>query len=58
MKEHTEGDCFTHDCVLRNKLDFCGQCDKFPCDDILNKPYSTVLDKDWLLWKKNSDTNH
>ena len=57
MEEHTVGDCFSRDCVIEKKLDFCGLCDRFPCDEIINKPHSTVLDKDWLLWKKNSKTN-
>ena len=57
IEEHTKGDCFSHDCVIARGLDFCGQCSSFPCDDIMNKPHSTVLDKDWLLWKRNSNTN-
>ena len=57
IEEHVEGDCYSRDCVLNNKLDFCGQCSKFPCDEIINKPHATVLDKDWLLWKRNSNTN-
>lgn len=56
-EEHTKGDCFSLDCVTENGLDFCGQCSRFPCDDIINKPHSTVLDKDWLRWKRNSNTN-
>ena len=57
IDEHSEGDCFTRDCVLNKNLDFCGECERFPCDDILTKQRSTLLDKEWLLWKKNSDTN-
>ena len=52
--EHTTGDCFTRDCVKGKKLDFCGACESFPCEHILNEPRTTVLDKDWLAWKKKS----
>ena len=57
MAEHSDGDCFTRDCVVKKELDTCGQCNNFPCDTIINKPNSTVLDPKWLQWKKNSDTN-
>ena len=57
MEEHEEGDCFSRDCVLKRGLNFCGECSDFPCDTIIEKPHSTVLDKDWLKWKRNSDTN-
>ena len=56
-KEHTEGDCYTRDCVTKKDLRFCGECEKFPCDTILEKPHSTVLDREWLLWKKRSGKN-
>ena len=26
-------------------------------DTIMTKPHSTVLDKDWLVWKKDSERN-
>ena len=55
--EHDTGDCFTRDCVKEKKLPYCGACGNFPCDTILTKPRSTVLDRDWLLWKKKSDRN-
>ena len=55
--EHKKGDCFSRDCVTEKGLDFCGQCSCFPCDEIINRPHSTVLDKEWLLWKRNSNTN-
>ena len=29
----------------------------FPCDTIMTKPHSTVLDKNWLAWKKKSERN-
>ena len=57
IEEHREGDCFSRDCAMEKKLDFCGKCEKFPCNEIINKPHSTVLDKEWLTWKKNSNTN-
>ena len=56
-EEHTTGDCFTRDCVKEKKLNFCGECKNFPCDTIMTKPHSTVLDKDWLTWKKKSERN-
>lgn len=43
-EEHTSGDCFTRDCVKEKKLNFCGECKNFPCDTIMTKPHSTVLD--------------
>lgn len=54
-KEHTMGDCFTRDCAKEKKLNFCGECESFPCDTIMTKPHSTVLDKGWLSWKKSSE---
>lgn len=55
--EHTAGDCFTLDCVKEKELNFCGECGNFPCDTIMKNPHSTVLDKDWLAWKKKSNSN-
>ena len=52
MKAHVKGDCFTRDCVLGKGLPFCGACPEFPCDTILTKERCTVLDKDWLRWKR------
>lgn len=54
MDEHTEGDCYSRDCVVRKGLNFCGECKEFPCDTILTQQHCTVLDKDWLLWKKEN----
>lgn len=59
MEEHSEGDCFTRDCVITRKLHVCGECEVFPCNTILEKERCTVLDKDWLRWKlrqKNETT--
>ena len=58
ISAHTTGDCFTRDCVLEKGLDFCGQCSQFPCNTILTRPKSTVLDHDWLLWKKQCPPFH
>lgn len=55
--EHIKGDCFTLDCVTKKGLECCGHCKDFPCDTIINEKNTTVLDKDWLKWKKQSDTN-
>ena len=52
MDAHVEGDCHTRDCVLSRHICFCGEYPQFPCDTILTKPRSTVLDKDWLQWKR------
>lgn len=57
MAEHQKGDCFTRDCVLEKGIGVCGACGDFPCDVILTRPRVTVLDKDWLRWKKESGTN-
>ena len=56
-EEHTAGDCFTRDCVKGKHLPFCGACEQFPCDAILTRPRSTVLDRDWLRWKRESRRN-
>ena len=50
---HTSGDCYTFDCVDREGLEYCGQCGKFPCDEIMTREKATVLDKRWLAWKKS-----
>ncbi|MBR4291445.1 MAG: NUDIX domain-containing protein [Oscillospiraceae bacterium] len=51
---HRAGDCFTRDCVLRRGIPVCTMCKEFPCDTILEKDRCTVLDKEWLRWKKRS----
>lgn len=30
---------------------------EIPCEPILTKPHATVLDREWLQWKKASRTN-
>lgn len=57
IKEHGTGDCFTRDCVLEKGLTACGMCGDFPCETIMTRPHATVLDKAWLEWKKESNTN-
>ncbi|MDE5714719.1 MAG: DUF3795 domain-containing protein [Anaeroplasmataceae bacterium] len=57
LGEHEKGDCFTRDCVLDKGVSACGACKDFPCETILTQPHTTVLDKDWLKWKKESNTN-
>ena len=52
MDAHKTGDCFTRDCVLEKGLAFCGECGAFPCDTIMTRERCTVLDKDWLAWKR------
>ena len=53
VPEHKKGDCFSRDCVIEKGLRFCGECKDFPCKTILEKPKCTVLDRNWLLWKKS-----
>lgn len=52
MEAHRAGDCYSRDCVIRKGLSFCGECLEFPCPVILTRPHCTVLDKDWLNWKR------
>ena len=51
------GPCELAACARRKKVNFCGECKDFPCDTIITKPHSSVLDKDWLTWKKKSESN-
>ena len=53
MDAHESGDCYTRDCVLTQGIPLCTMCVQFPCDTILEKERCTVLDKDWLRWKKH-----
>lgn len=52
VEAHREGDCYTRDCVLNKGLEACPCCGAFPCDTILTAQRATVLDKDWLWWKR------
>lgn len=54
---HVTGECFTRDCVKERRLNFCGECPLFPCEAIMTRPRSTVLDREWLAWKKRSARN-
>lgn len=53
LDAHQAGDCATRDCVLKQGIPVCTMCHRFPCDTILETPRCTVLDKDWLQWKKS-----
>ena len=55
-KSHNIGDCFTFDCVDKKEIEYCGQCEQFPCDEILFREKATVLDKRWLLWKRSQQS--
>ncbi len=55
VDEHTEGDCFTRDCVLEKGLEACPLCADFPCATIIERERCTVLDKDWLRWKASEN---
>lgn len=57
LKEHVAGDCYSRDCVLKKGIKACGMCTDFPCNVILEQPHTTVLDKEWLKWKRTSNTN-
>lgn len=54
LEANGPGDCFTRDCVLERKIAACGMCGDFPCDTILEKRRCTVLDKEWLRWKREA----
>ena len=54
VRGQRKGDCFTRDCVNLRNLPFCGACSDFPCDTILTKEKTTILDKAWLRWKKQN----
>ena len=41
--------------ALTHRIACCGACAQFPCDTIMTKPHTTVLNKDWLRWKKESN---
>jgi hypothetical protein len=49
---HEKGNCFTFDCVQERGLAYCGQCADFPCDELFARERATVLDKNWLAWKR------
>lgn len=53
LDAHQAGDCATRDCVLKQGIPVCTMCHRFPCDTILETPRCTVLDKDWLQWKRS-----
>lgn len=52
LEAHKTGDCFTRDCVIGNDIEFCGKCKDFPCSAIIENEKCTVLDKNWLIWKR------
>lgn len=49
---HVPGDCFTRDCTGKQGLSHCTLCSRFPCGELLRREKATVLDKDWLRWKR------
>lgn len=53
---HSPGDCFTRDCTRRQGVDLCPLCGDFPCGELLCRKKATVLDHDWLLWKRKTLT--
>lgn len=48
---HTQGDCFTFDCVDKQGVEFCGECSQFPCQELFTREKHTVLNIKWLEWK-------
>lgn len=55
MEEHKTGDCCARDCAISKNAEHCLLCCEFPCELLLTQPHTTVLDKDWLKWKQNSE---
>ncbi len=51
-KAHSQGGCFTAQCVKGKGLIFCSECIDFPCDQLLVREKATVLDKKWLAWMR------
>lgn len=51
------GDCFTRDCVIKRNISYCGLCTDFPCDALLKREKATVLDREWLIWKRAQRSN-
>lgn len=47
-----QGDCYTFDCVDEQKIEFCGLCQDFPCNEIMAGEKATVLNQKWLEWKR------
>ena len=52
LTAHSRGDCFTIDCTQDRGVEYCGRCERFPCDELLSKEKATVLDPRWLIWKR------
>lgn len=53
---HSPGDCFTRDCAGKRGVPYCTLCGAFPCGELLRRKKATVLDHDWLLWKRKAIT--
>lgn len=46
------GKCHTYHCVSERDLQFCGQCEDFPCRTILQKQRGvTIFNRSWLSSK-------
>lgn len=50
------GNCYTYNCVIQKDINFCGECDDFPCEEIIRGEKATILDKKWLQWKRDRKT--
>jgi hypothetical protein len=44
--------CFSSECAISKGLYFCSDCEYYPCDALIQNEKSTVLSKEWLIWKK------
>ncbi|MBD5501451.1 MAG: DUF3795 domain-containing protein [Lachnospiraceae bacterium] len=62
--------CFLLECTKNHNIDFCGECDEFPCEKTL-KLFEEEVYKQWLegnqqirdhgietYWKNNSENPH
>lgn len=40
--------CFINKCVLEHNVNYCGECDLFPCEKVNKKVFSENIIKKWL----------
>lgn len=62
--------CFLFECTKEHAVDFCGECEEFPCEKV-HKLFEDTVYNQWLegnqqikdcgieyFWKKNSENPH
>lgn len=62
--------CFLLECTKKHGIDFCGECEEFPCQKV-HKLFEEVVYRQWLdgnqqirdygieyFWEKNSENPH